>query len=220
MNETKHPAKFTDVILNHIARSIIGEFPTGRVRILDPFAGTGRVHFLPQWATRFETIGIEIEPEWADMHPNTWQGDALALPFKDNWFDAIVTSPTYGNRMADHHNARDASKRITYRHVLGRALHPNNSGQLQWGPKYRNFHERAWIEAVRVLRPGGIFLLNCSNHIRKGEEQKVTEWHVETLTGLGLEEEDWKRIDTPRMRRGQNHELRVGSESVVLLRKA
>lgn len=43
-------------------------------------------------------------------------GDATRLPFDNRMFDAVITSPTYGNRMADHHDAQDGSKRITYRH--------------------------------------------------------------------------------------------------------
>ena len=36
-----------------------------------------------------------------------YAGDlTLELPWPENTFDAICTSPTYGNRMADHHDAR------------------------------------------------------------------------------------------------------------------
>ena len=91
-----HPARFNDRILE-AADQLLGP----RLGwILDPFAGTGRVHELRR-SGRF-TIGVEIEPEWAAMHPRTIVGSALALPFGAETFDAIVTSPTYGNRMADH----------------------------------------------------------------------------------------------------------------------
>jgi tRNA G10 N-methylase Trm11 len=93
-------------------------------------------------------------------------GDALALPFPDATFDAVVTSPTYGNRMADHHHARDGSLRYSYTHTLGRSLHPNNSGTLHWGAEYQRFHSLAWREVWRVVRPGGRFVLNIKDHVR------------------------------------------------------
>ena len=101
-----------------------------------------------------ETVGVELEPEWADLHPDTFVGNALALKFDDADFDAVVTSPTYGNRLADHHNAKDGSVRRSYTHDLGRQLQEDNSGAMHWGPKYRDFHRKAWIEAKRVIRPG------------------------------------------------------------------
>lgn len=214
----KHPAKFTDVLLDTIAD--VFKYDPDPVRILDPFAGTGRVHLLAERSTMLETIGVEIEPEWSRLHPRTIVGNALALPFGDGAFDAIVTSPCYGNRMADHHNARDASKRITYTHVLGRKLHPHNSGTLQWGERYREFHRQAWAEAVRVLRPGGRFILNISDHVRAGKVQRVTAWHVADLLGRGLDIVDVATIPTPRMRRGANSHLRVDHETVAVFRRA
>lgn len=243
-----HPAKFSDSIL-----PVVATFLRPGWRVLDPFAGTGRVHLLAD-LIGVETVGVELEPEWATMHPQTIQGNALALPA--NWtgtFDAVVTSPTYGNRMADSHDAKERCracngtgsvraegltavsvmecgrcdgqgkrdyKRLTYRHQLGRPLHPDNSGQLQWGPKYQAFHVVAWREALRVLRPGGRLIINVSNHIRAGVEVDVAGWHSEACEALGFERIAGERVDTKRMGFGANRDARVDGEVVLVFRKA
>ncbi len=204
-----HPAKFTPSIL-----AVMAQWLEGCSSILDPFAGTGLIHTIPGF-----TVGVEIEPEWAKVRRGTIVGDALALPFADATFAAAATSPTYGNRMADHHNAKDPSKRNTYRHTLGRPLHESNSGQLQWGPKYRDFHMRAWRELWRVLRPRGRFVINVSDHIRKGEVQYVCFFHHMALREIGFELVSEMRVDTPRNRFGANGQLRVAHEMVYLFRK-
>lgn len=209
----KHPAKFSDAIVPVLTDALLATVGAG-ARVLDPFAGVGGVHRL---FPTFETVGIEIEPEWAGAHERTIVGNALALPFDAETFDAVVTSPTYGNRMADHHEARDGSKRMTYRHTLGRPLSAENSGAMQWGPAYRSFHETAWAEAHRVLKPRGVLVLNVSNHVRKGVEQQVVEWHAEHLvTALGMTLLDTVQVPTPRMRFGANRGARVGAEFVMV----
>jgi SAM-dependent methyltransferase len=173
----RHPARFTSSIMPVLADAV-----TGYDRVLDPFAGTGRIHVLANF-----TVGVELEPEWAAMHPDTIVGDATTLPFGDASFDAVATSPTYGNRMADHHSASDPSRRTSYTHNLGRRLHPNNSGAMHWGEPYRQLHVAAWREVERVLRPGGRFVLNVKDHLKAGRRQPVTAWHVGVVLGLGFE---------------------------------
>lgn len=112
-----HPARFNPNVLRaavEVLRAERDRHSGRRLRVLDPFAGTGRVHWLgdvlcPDAVA--ETVGVEIEPEGHNMDARTIVGDATALP--DTWaetFDAVVTSPCYGNRMADKHNAKDACK--------------------------------------------------------------------------------------------------------------
>ena len=108
----------------------------------------------------------------------------------------------------------------SYTHDLGRPLHPSNSGRLHLGAEYRTFHARAWVQAVRVLRPGGRFVLpNISDHIRDHERERVTDWHVETLRKLGLHEIDRTDVPTKRMRYGANADARVEAEHVITFEK-
>ena len=216
----QHPAKYTDVLLPVFAR-ILREH--GAQSVLDPMAGVGKIGLLRDYGFSGRIVANEIEPEWAAQapaHVEMHVGDAANMTWaRDGEFDAIVTSPTYGNRMADHHNARDGSRRYTYRHMLGRPLHPENTGQLQWGQAYIDAHNRIWTECIRVLALGGIMVVNVKNHIRRGEIVRVSEWHAEEIQRLGLTLIRRERVDTPGMRNGANAELRVDGEDVWVFRK-
>lgn len=207
-----HPARFSDELI-----PVFVDLLDGHDIVLDPFAGTGKIHQLQDHG--HATIGIEIEPEWATLHPDTIPGSALELPFPDASFDAICTSPTYGNRLADSHNASDPHLRRSYTHDLGRQLHEDNSGSMQWGGEYRDFHKRAWAEAIRVLKVDGVFVLNIKDHIRGGEWMDVAGWHIAELVGQGLEVEAVRPVVTGHLRQGTNAELRVPAELVISLRK-
>src|SRR3982751_1496096 len=203
-----HPARFSLGLLPVFEAAVpVARYP----RVLDPFAGTGRIHELEN-----ETVGIELEPEWAKLHPDTLVGDARYLPFNDASFDAIVTSPTYGNRFADKHDAKDGSLRRSYTHDLGRKLTAGNSGGMQWGQGYRDLHMQAWEEAWRVLRPGGRFVLNIKDHDRNFTRQYVSAWHVSTLFGLGFELVWFDQLDAGGLRRGENAEERYPEQIFVL----
>ena len=216
----RHPAKYSDTLLPVFAE-ILKKHRCHSV--LDPMAGVGKIGLLRDHGFAGRIVANEIEPEWAAQAPpwvEVHVGDAAAMTWAaDGEFDAIVVSPTYGNRMADHHNARDASRRYTYRHTLGRPLHPANTGQLQWGEAYQEAHRRIWAECIRVLRPGGVFVVNVKNHIRKGEIVRVSEWHAEELQRQGLQLIERVRVECPGMRNGANARLRVPYEDVWVFKK-
>ncbi len=204
----EHPAKYTDALLSAFVKML-----EGKQRVLDPFGGTGKIFLLNHWYPEIEIQAVEIEPEWAAINPRTILGNALHLQWDDEYFDAICTSPAYGNKFADKYC--EGRTHIGYPYSLKRNLHPDNAGAMQWGDKYRQFHVVAWLEAKRVLCVGGVFVLNIKNHIRAGEEQLVTEWHIDTLQSLGFELVEHVKINTPSMRYGTNREKRIEYENVI-----
>jgi SAM-dependent methyltransferase len=213
-----HPARYSKELYPLFVDLLGTLFAGAPASILDPFAGTGGIHRLKEHGYR--TVGIELEKEWADLHPDTVCGSALDLPFGDETFDAIVTSPTYGNRLADSHNASDPELRRSYTHDLGRGLSVDNSGAMQWGQKYRDFHEEAWTEALRVLTTDGVFLLNIKDHIRAGARQHVSGWHVTTLCRMGLTLLEHHDVATGNLRQGANASLRFNEQVYVFVKDA
>ena len=132
----------------------------------------------------------------------------------------------YGNRMSDHHDAKDGTIRRSYTHDMRRWLNdPNykldidNSGKLHWGALYRNFHIRAWREAIRVLRPGGVFILNVKDFYKAGERQHITDWHIDMLTEWGLQVDGGTLVGVSGMGYGANRSSRVQYETVARLVK-
>lgn len=208
----KHPAKYSEPIVDRLRvlvqaekRRVLGRTHDGPLTVLDPFAGVGRIHRLAYGGPgpgRIQTVGIECEAEWAACHEQTVHADAFAWLRAYNrtnavlnsvamdrppvGFDIVATSPTYGNRFADHHNARDGSRRRSYTHDLGHELHPNNSGQFHWGPRYWAFHTEAWRLVYGALRPGGLFLLNVSDFYRQRKLVHAIEWHRGAAMAAGF----------------------------------
>jgi len=209
-----HPAKFSPQIIETIASMIEPLKQYEYKCILDPFAGIGGIFDLNKYH-HHHIIGIEIEPEWANQHDGVFIGNALDLPYQGETFDFVITSPTYSNRLADSHNAKDDSKRHTYTHYLGRKLHSDNSGYMQWGGKYRTFHEKAWRECYRVLKPNGTLILNIKDHIRKGKKQMVPEWHTGFLISIGFDLVQYEKVPVRSLRHGRNYAQRIDHEIVA-----
>ena len=225
-----NPARFPAVILDEARRILQNEGDLHR--ILDPYAGEGRVHVL---RPEFETWGIELEPEWAHRNEvgERWTKAGNCLDWRRMYrkkFDAIFTSPTWANRMGDSHDAKDDSKRNTYTHRLGRKLTEGNTGEMNWGPKYRITSIAHWVSLMDAVRPGGALLLDMGDHLATkyakryegGKAQirvRVTDWHAEVLQGLGWELKQRTKHRNPGQRYGANHAARIGYQELLLFRK-
>lgn len=224
----KHPAKFSDPIVSTLDRLVRAEAKRlGRpVRVLDPFAGTGRIHRLARPGV-VTTVGVEIEPEWSSMHPDTICADSIAWMAErarrggSGRFDIIATSPCYGNRFADHHEARDGSTRHGYRFALGRMPTEGSASVMPWGPRYWAFHSEAYRAMRSVLVADGLLLLNVSDFQRGKVDVHAVEWHHGAAYGAGFTQGGRPRwIETRRHRHGENHDARATHEAILYLRRA
>lgn len=215
-NNITHPAKFTDNLIPEIA-NMLSDINHGR--ILDPFAGTGKIALIKRYNFNGTVYANEIEPEWIANNEFgcdviTMQ-DAEFLDYPECYFDAICTSPTYGNRMADHHVAKDGSKRLTYTHCLGRQLNNENTGKMQFGDDYINKHVKIYRHLFTLVKWGGYFILNIKNHIRKGEEIDVVGFHKKALSDVGFMEIQDLIVKTPCMGFGRNRNKRIYEEHII-----
>ena len=163
----RHPARYSDALL-----PVMAQYLKAGMLVLDPFGGVGGVNRMAYTGARFVTGEIEILVCEHSAGLRRTCADAQALPFAGESFDAVCTSPTYGNRMADTYV--DDSERNTYTAAFGFDLHPQNSGAMQWGSEYRALHARAYAECWRVLKPGGLLIVNVSDHIRDRKVVRVS----------------------------------------------
>ena len=217
MKTKKHPAKYTDVFI-----PIFNKYLKSHERVLDPMAGTGKLALIKEHGFTGEIYCNDILDWGTAKYENVdkWTfDDAAMMAYEDGYFDALCTSPTYGNRMADHFEAKDGSKRITYRHYYGSPLCSDNTGRMQWGKKYQKKHEEIYKECLRVLKDGGVFIVNISDHIRAGKVIPVVDWHRDVLIDLGMKLVEEQRIETPRMGFGANRNARVQHEYVMVFNK-
>ena len=215
----KHYARYSPAIIEAIEQRI------GHSKmILDPMAGTlERLSCLEKPERGYHLVwGVELEPEWAEgyEHERLIQGDARSLPYDDEFFDAIVVSPSYGNRDCDKTGTWwDNASRMTYAGALGRDV-SDGSGCIKWGPEYRTIHAEAWVEAIRVLKPNGLFFINLKNFVQRGAIVRMAAWHKGTLIKYGLEEIDDTAVPARGRPSGANYDVRAeDTEKIYVFQK-
>lgn len=245
-----HPAQYSPAHIEaftqllHIAfRDLRG---VRRPRVVDGMAGLFGIHKLdPEW---FDTVGNEIEAAYVDaalvLYPGRTcvVGNACQLDFPDASFDAYLVSPTFGNRLADHHANSDLCKtckgsgcdtcwgyglslRRSYLHDVRRLAGPDyhlsehNTGLLSVkAPQYVHLHTLAWAEAARVLRPDGLMVVDVKNFMRAKVEVDVIGLHRAILEGLGFEMVAEQQVAAPGLRNGANRE-RTKAHTLLVARR-
>lgn len=211
--------------------------------LVDPFAGVGAG--ILERTRRTDWWGIEIEPEWAAVNDWVHQGDALDPSAYPDEVGAVVTSVVYGNRFSDQYLGpvcracdgtgktkagarrvrcdvcqgvgRDGRGRYSYAISLGRKVSAGSSAGLQWGPKYRAFHDRWFRTLTDVVEPGPRrLILNVSDHYRARQRQYVCAWWLAAAHRWGFRMVEAWPADTARMAHGRNAEKRAEREMVFV----
>lgn len=233
----KHPATYSQSVLDALDILV----PDGMW--LDPFVGVGKLYSLTRDYRFF--YGCEIEPEWANEAwryvPMRFLGEesrraAFHTEIGDcrdtmrKWiadgrtFDGVVSSPVYGNRMSDHHNAKDASTRRSYKFDLGRNLTEGNSGVMYfWQPAYAEFHEEVAGLVADIVRPGGKLFWNVKNFLKTKNgvehEYDVVSYYLQLWESYDFNIKRVVDVPTPGMRYGENHEVRIDSEKIIVAKR-
>jgi SAM-dependent methyltransferase len=218
---TAHPAPYSDCILTAIDEAL----PAAGV-FLDPMCGSGRCFELERPGR--VVVGGEIEREFAALHSKTMVADATRLPFGAGAFDGGFTSPAYPNRMAGDYTGPGWTKnpkgRRNYslsKRWLARdervVLHRHNTaryGVKRGIAEYWDLHLRIWGEVGRVVKPGGVFVLNAKDL----PGMTVVDGHVEMLEAAGFAVEYRMPVFPPGYRYGANRH-RVDHEEIVVMRR-
>lgn len=204
--------------------------PGGPWRVLDPFAGVGWIHRIARLDR--VTFAGELEHEFIRPYPCSQVGkvssarsfvaDAAALPFLPGTFHAVATSPVYPNRMRDHHNARDASERMSYTHKLReltrdwrRELRPESTGASS-NRAYAAASATHIREMIRVVVPEGFLFLNLSNSVQDRVENNAVELWLNWLTLRSCHIREVATARTSRYRNGANYSARADHEVVIV----
>lgn len=110
----KHPARWSLEVLDAIQGVLAEEAARtdgAPLRAWDPFCGVGLAELRTVCPPTWQVGGGELEPEWAAQSPGAVAADACRAPLPDGSIDVLVTSPTYGNRMADTYDgSRDTCR--------------------------------------------------------------------------------------------------------------
>ncbi len=80
-------------------------------------------------------------------------------------------------------------------------------------------HQVIWRECHRVLEPGGLFILNISDHQRNHKIVRVSKWHIGLLEKIGFRLVVKKAVFSKRLRHGANHNARVPFEYLCMFYK-
>ena len=176
---------------------LLNEYTDPGAIVLDPMAGVGST--LLAALNQHPTLAGDVEPYWASLlNQNrrrilerhlivspilTCQWTATHLPLPDSSIPAVVTSPPYFDLFSNW-NRKQGSK-MDGRHVGPNGLsygdHPEQIGNLHIYEDYLRRMRQVYLEAWRILCPGGNLVLIIGDKVREARVVPVTD---DTLTLL------------------------------------
>ena len=218
MENRPHPAKYSDSLLPVLAENSYGV-------VLDIMGGVGKAGLLKKYNTKITKVIInELEPEWGNQAVNynvdeIIIGDAKELKLS---VDCIVTSPPYGNRMADNFKiganggTSEPSMRKMYAGNLGRTPSQGSVCCLHFDKGYQD-KVISIYDSVIANCSFNRFVLNVSDFIRQFQVVDVQRFYENYFKEKGFRLIYKIPVKTKRQKGvGQNTELRVDHEVVMV----
>lgn len=224
-----HKAQYSPEIVAVIRRILLERFPEyfGRPKIWDPFAGPG-LRLAEICGEDFDYGGTEIEESFI-INQRIIHGTATDPGLYPHCPFLICTSPVYANGVADHAAMNDNSTRNNYRKWVGiiegadRELAEENMGRYGYrGTKRGGSSQKRvayWDIAERSIKNWSnaeMVILNVSDFL----SGTVVEPHVADWVGA-MYRHGWcvtesERVETRRLKLGENHDVRVPFEVVLV----
>lgn len=210
----KNPAPYTDSIIEALADIIPRHVPPD-YWIHDPFGGEGKRLGALCDRLGYEFTGTDLE-EWLDADPRILLGDSTDPSTYPILPHAVVTSPTYNNGVNDHFDAKDSSRRLTYRVRAGHALHLNNTGRYSGRGSKKGEAEYWRITRDCVKHWPDLVIVNVKDSVRG----KTTVYPLVDLWCDLLAEYHYEtghiNVPCPGWRYGTNSDARVDTEAILI----
>lgn len=108
--------------------------------------------------------------------------DSRSLPFDDGSLDALVFDPPYMEglfRSADDHLAGSGTHAAFRHHYSNGKTSAREDGKPRWHDAVTDLYFKSGVEAWRVLRPKGVFVVKCQDEV-SANKQRLT--HVEIIS--------------------------------------
>jgi hypothetical protein len=239
-----HPAKYSEKIAATISGLIEKEHTlltaqgiSSPMTVLDPFGGEGTIHSCVTGPLVVST-SVEIEQAWVTAAKTKYPASETIHADSVQWanqltgrlFDVLATSVVYPNGVADPYVGEGGTPRNTYASHLGHLPSAGSSAGLgRWSnPRQRSnhqtFNEKAFAAFTRILRPGGLIILNTKDVYWSDEygTRRIgpfSAWMWMMLaTNHGYTLESVTSIPTRGLPQGSNWDQRTGLEYVACLR--
>lgn len=128
--------------------------------------------------------------QWSVLVSDLEDGvDATDLPYGDECLDALVFDPPYMEGLFRHdanHLAGGGSHAAFREHYSnGKTTVENGNGHRpKWHQAVLDLYERAGVEARRVLKVGGIYIVKCQDEVSANRQELTHVQIINYLEGL------------------------------------
>lgn len=167
---------FADILELHVPRAaLIADITYGKgVFWQDVVRG--------QYNVRFSDLDAKVTLDRIHDVPVQTGIDSRALPFESESLDALVFDPPYMEglfRVAKEHLAGAGNYGAFRHHYSNGAATPHEPNAPKWHDAVLDLYLKSGIEAFRVLKSKGIFIVKCQDEV-SANKQRLT--HVEIIT--------------------------------------